>query len=100
MDRFDFDKGLTTIRYLDSFYRQSPYADIILQNGAAAARTRRRRGGRGKDTSSSQQQSEEEKEGNMISDMTAAAINLDIIPESFNLVENQEQYMQLGKELK
>jgi CRISPR/Cas system-associated exonuclease Cas4 (RecB family) len=31
MDRFDFDKGLTTIRYLDSFFRQSPHADIILE---------------------------------------------------------------------
>lgn len=30
MDRFDFDKGLTTIRYLDDFFRQSPYAGIIL----------------------------------------------------------------------
>jgi hypothetical protein len=46
MDRFDFDKGLTTIRYLDSFYRQSPYADIILHN-AAAERSRRRREGEG-----------------------------------------------------
>jgi hypothetical protein len=26
MDRFDFDKGLATIRYLDSFFRQSPHA--------------------------------------------------------------------------
>jgi len=31
MDRFDFDKGLTTIRYLDSFFRQSPHAGIILE---------------------------------------------------------------------
>jgi hypothetical protein len=31
MDRFDFDKGLTTIRHLDSFFRQSPHADIILE---------------------------------------------------------------------
>ena len=31
MDRFDFDKGLTTIRYLDGFFRQSPHADIILE---------------------------------------------------------------------
>jgi CRISPR/Cas system-associated exonuclease Cas4 (RecB family) len=30
IDRFDFDKGLTTIKYLDGFYRQSPYADIVL----------------------------------------------------------------------
>jgi hypothetical protein len=30
MDRFDFDKGLTTIRYLDDFFRQSSYADRIL----------------------------------------------------------------------
>jgi hypothetical protein len=30
IDRFDFDKGLTTIRYLDDFFRNSPYADIIL----------------------------------------------------------------------
>jgi hypothetical protein len=35
MDRFDFDKGLTTIRYLDSFFRNSPYADRILGQGAA-----------------------------------------------------------------
>jgi hypothetical protein len=31
MDRFDFDKGLTTIKYLDSFFRQSPHAGIILE---------------------------------------------------------------------
>jgi hypothetical protein len=31
MDRFDFDKGLTTIRYLDSFFRKSPHAGIILE---------------------------------------------------------------------
>jgi hypothetical protein len=31
MDRFDFDKGLATIRYLDSFFRQSPHAGIILE---------------------------------------------------------------------
>ncbi|MBV9176850.1 MAG: hypothetical protein JO327_11825 [Nitrososphaeraceae archaeon] len=31
MDRFDFDKGLTTIRYLDGFFRQSPHAGIILE---------------------------------------------------------------------
>jgi hypothetical protein len=31
MDRFDFDNGLTTIRYLDSFFRQSPHAGIILE---------------------------------------------------------------------
>jgi len=30
MDRFDFDKGLTTIRYLDDFFRQSSYADTVL----------------------------------------------------------------------
>ena len=59
MDRFDFDKGLTTIRYLDSFYRQSPYADIILQNAAAGMM---RRGEVGEDNTSSQQQSEDEKE--------------------------------------
>ncbi len=35
MDRFDFDKGLTTIRYLDDFFRLSPYADRILGHGAA-----------------------------------------------------------------
>ena len=59
MDRFDFDKGLTTIRYVDSFYRQSPYADIILQNAAAGMM---RRGEVGEDNTSSQQQSEDEKE--------------------------------------
>jgi hypothetical protein len=58
MDRFDFDKGLTTIRYLDSFYRQSPYADIILQNAAGMMRRREV----GEDSSSSQQQSEDKKE--------------------------------------
>jgi hypothetical protein len=58
MDRFDFDKGLTTIRYVDSFYRQSPYADIVLQNTAAAGMMRKGRG----ESSSSQQQSEGEKE--------------------------------------
>jgi hypothetical protein len=36
----------------------------------------------------------------MISDMTAAAINIDIVPDSFRLAENEEQYMLLGKELK
>jgi CRISPR/Cas system-associated exonuclease Cas4 (RecB family) len=30
MDRFDFDKGLTTIKYLDDFFRQSSYADTVL----------------------------------------------------------------------
>ena len=30
IERFDFDKGLTTIRYLDDFFRNSPYADRIL----------------------------------------------------------------------
>jgi hypothetical protein len=34
MDRFDFDKGLTNIRYLDSFFRNSPYADRIRQGAA------------------------------------------------------------------
>lgn len=34
MDRFDFDKGLTTIRYLDDFFRQSSYADKVLGQGA------------------------------------------------------------------
>ena len=34
MDRFDFDKGLTTIRYLDSFFRQSPHAGIILERAS------------------------------------------------------------------
>jgi hypothetical protein len=36
MDRFDFDKGLTTIRYLDGFFRQSSYADTVLGLGASA----------------------------------------------------------------
>jgi hypothetical protein len=38
MDRFDFDKGLTTIRYLDDFFRQSSYAGTVLglEGGAAA----------------------------------------------------------------
>ena len=58
MDRFDFDKGLTTIRYLDSFYRQSPYADIILQNAAAE---RRRREGEGICLSENQCEEEEER---------------------------------------
>jgi hypothetical protein len=31
MDRFDFDKGLTTTRYLDCFFRQSPHAGVILE---------------------------------------------------------------------
>ena len=31
MDRFDFDKGLTAIRYLDNFFRQSSNAGIILE---------------------------------------------------------------------
>jgi hypothetical protein len=35
IDRFDFDKGLTTIRYLDNFFRNSPYADRILGLQAA-----------------------------------------------------------------
>ena len=35
MDRFDFDKGLTTIRYLDDFFRQSSYADRVLGEEAA-----------------------------------------------------------------
>jgi hypothetical protein len=35
MDRFDFDKGLTTIRYLDDFFRQSSYADRVLGQEAA-----------------------------------------------------------------
>jgi len=39
MDRFDFDKGLTTIRYLDDFFRQSSYADSVLGQGAALAAT-------------------------------------------------------------
>jgi hypothetical protein len=38
MDRFDFDKGLTTIRYLDDFFRNSPYADTILGQRAAVSR--------------------------------------------------------------
>jgi hypothetical protein len=64
MDRFDFDKGLTTIRYLDSFYRQSPYADIILESYATAATAAETSGGRGGgeggESSLSQQQSEDE----------------------------------------
>jgi hypothetical protein len=39
MDRFDFDKGLTTIRYLDDFFRQSSYADRILGHAAALRAT-------------------------------------------------------------
>ena len=39
IDRFDFDKGLTTIKYLDGFYRQSPYADIILGMRGNSAQT-------------------------------------------------------------
>jgi CRISPR/Cas system-associated exonuclease Cas4 (RecB family) len=35
IDRFDFDKGLTTIRYLDDFFRQSSYADKVLGQGVA-----------------------------------------------------------------
>jgi hypothetical protein len=35
VDRFDFDKGLTTIRYLDDFFRNSTYADRILGLQAA-----------------------------------------------------------------
>jgi CRISPR/Cas system-associated exonuclease Cas4 (RecB family) len=39
MDRFDFDKGLTTIRYLDDFFRQSSYAGTVLglEGGGAKA---------------------------------------------------------------
>ncbi len=36
MDRFGFDTGLTTIRYLDDFFRESPYADIILRERAGS----------------------------------------------------------------
>jgi hypothetical protein len=36
MDRFDFDKGPTTIRYLDGFFRQSSYAHTVLGLGASA----------------------------------------------------------------
>ena len=63
MDRFDFDKGLTTIRYLDSFYRQSPYADIILESYGATTAADEKRGGKegGGESISSQQQSEEDK---------------------------------------
>jgi hypothetical protein len=31
IDKFGFTTGLTTIHYLDGFFRQSPYADIILE---------------------------------------------------------------------
>jgi hypothetical protein len=41
IDRFDFDKGLTTIRYLDSFFRQSPHADIILERAGRICRNDR-----------------------------------------------------------
>ena len=66
MDRFDFDKGLTTIKYLDSFYRQSPYADVILERAVGTV-------GRFSDDNNnnrtiqeqwlSQQQQEEERQG-------------------------------------
>jgi hypothetical protein len=65
MDRFDFDKGLTTIRYLDSFYRQSPYADIILEHAAAITTVERRIRGKGEEPSLPQQHvSEEDNEEN------------------------------------
>jgi hypothetical protein len=31
LDRFNFTAGLISMRYLDNFYRRSPYADVILQ---------------------------------------------------------------------
>jgi hypothetical protein len=40
MDRFDFDKGLTTIRYLDRFFRQSSYANRVLGQRASRITTR------------------------------------------------------------
>jgi hypothetical protein len=37
IDRFDFDKGPTTIRYLDDFFRQSSYTNTVLALGTGAA---------------------------------------------------------------
>jgi len=31
LDRFNFTSGLISMRYLDNFFRRSPYADVILQ---------------------------------------------------------------------
>ena len=31
IDRFNFSGGLTSMRFLDNFFRRSPYADVILQ---------------------------------------------------------------------
>jgi hypothetical protein len=31
LDRFNFTAGLISMRYLDNFFRRSPYADVILQ---------------------------------------------------------------------
>lgn len=39
IDRFNFDKGLTTIRYLDGFFRNSPYADIYPWPGSCGINT-------------------------------------------------------------
>jgi hypothetical protein len=41
MDRFNFEKGLATIRYLDISYRQPAYVDIQLGGSSAAGRWRR-----------------------------------------------------------
>jgi CRISPR/Cas system-associated exonuclease Cas4 (RecB family) len=41
IDRFNFSDGMISMRFLDNFFRRSPYADVVLQYWNSIARQRR-----------------------------------------------------------
>lgn len=41
IDRFNFSDGMISMKFLDNFFRRSPYADIVLQYWNSMVRQRR-----------------------------------------------------------
>jgi hypothetical protein len=41
IDRFNFSDGMVSMKFLDNFFRRSPYADIVLQYWNSMTRLRR-----------------------------------------------------------